>query len=451
VPPLVSEYLNLVKNSSLAVAIGYPDIVWAANTIMNQTGQAIEGVLILTGVYLSLSLLTSFVLNTMNARSRRVAAAGVAQRQPPRLAGQGTWLHRFMVSGFGSPTRAATSAVLILVTVWAAWGFTRWGIIDAVWSGTGQDCRAEGAGACWAFVHEKWRFFLFGLYPYEEHWRPALASVIVAVMAAISMVPRFFRPWLPAVWVVGFTAALWLMAGGYGLTPVSTTSWGGIPVTLLLAASALIIGLPLGIVLGVARNSDAPTAKMLATIWIEVIRGVPLISILFLANTLLPLFLPGGADIDKLLRAQIALTIFASAYLAECVRAGLRAVPSTQTEAAQSLGFGPATTLRLVVLPQALQTALPGMVNTAIAIFKDTSLITIIGLFDLLGAVRAAGRDPGWLGFEIEGYLFAAVIYFAFCFVMSRYGLWLEKRQPKRKSADAAVPAVPVTALPSSA
>ena len=275
--------------------------------------------------------------------------------------------------------------------------------------------------------------------------------MIVAGIAAISMVPRFFRPWLPLVWIGGFGLALWLMAGGWGLTPVSTTSWGGIPVTLLLAASALIIGLPLGIVMAVARNSDAPTAKMAATIWIEVIRGVPLISILFLANTLLPLFVPGGGGIDKLLRAQIALTIFASAYLAEAVRAGLRAVPATQTEAAMSLGFGPGTTLRLVVLPQALQTALPGIVNTAIAIFKDTSLITIIGLFDLLGAVRAAGRDPVWLAFDIEGYLFAAVVYFTFCSIMSRYGLWLERRQPKPKPADAATPVVTVTALPSSA
>ena len=455
VPPLVSEYLNLVKNSSLAVAIGYPDIVWAANTIMNQTGQAIEGVLILTGVYLTLSILTSFVLNTMNARERRVSAAGIAQQQPPRLAGHGNWLQRFMTSGFGSPGRAVTSVLLIAISTWAIWGFVDWGIASAVWYGSGQDCRAEGAGACWAFVGEKWRFFLFGLFPYEEHWRPALASVIVAAVAAISMVPRFFRPWLPLAWVVGFGLALWLMAGGYGLSAVSTTSWGGIPVTLLLATSALIIGLPLGIVLGVARNSDSPTARMLATIWIEVIRGVPLISILFLANTLLPLFLPGGGSVDKLLRAQIALTIFASAYLAEAVRAGLRAVPSTQTEAAQSLGFGPATTLRLVVLPQALQTALPAIINTAIAISKDTSLITIIGLFDLLGAVRAAGRDPGWLGFEIEGYIFAAVVYFAFCFVMSRYGLWLEKRRPsekpaKAKAAAAGTPAA-VTPLPSSA
>jgi len=451
VPPLVSEYLSLVKNSSLAVAIGYPDIVWAANTVMNQTGQAIEGVLILTGVYLTLSLLTSFVLNTMNARGRRVSAAGVAQRAGGAIPGHGTWLNRFLAAGFGSPVRAVTSALLIAISVWAIWGMVNWAIIHAVWSGTGQDCRAPGAGACWAFVAEKWRFFLFGLYPFEEHWRPALASVILIVMAAISMAPRFFRPWLPLVWIGSFTTALWLMAGGYGLAPVSTTAWGGIPVTLLLATSALIIGLPLGIVMAVARNSDAPTAKMLATLWIEVIRGVPLISVLFLANTLLPLFVPGGGGIDKLLRAQIALTIFASAYLAEAVRAGLRAVPSTQTEAAQSLGMPPGMTLRLVVLPQALQTSLPGIINTAIAIFKDTSLITIIGLFDLLGAVRAAGRDPVWLAFDIEGYLFAAVIYFVFCFVMSRYGLWLEQRRPEQKAAKVVAPppsAVPVASVP---
>ncbi len=454
VPPLVSEYLNLVKNSSLAVAIGYPDIVWAANTIMNQTGQAIEGVLILTGVYLTLSLLTSFVINTLNARARKVAAAGVAQRSASAVKGTGSLPRRLFVQAFGSPSRAVTSVVLIAVMSWAAWHLTDWGVARAVWAGTGADCRAPGAGACWAFVAEKWRFFLFGLYPYEEHWRAALASVVVAAIAGVSMLPLFWRPWLPLLWLGGFGTALWLMGGGYGLSPISTTSWGGIPVTLLLAASALIIGLPLGVVLGVARNSDAPTAKMLATMWIEVIRGVPLISILFLANTLLPLFLPGGANVDKLLRAQIALTIFASAYLAEAVRAGLRAVPTTQTEAAQSLGFGPATTLRLIVLPQALQTALPAIVNTSIAMFKDTSLITIIGLFDLLGAVRAAGRDPGWLGFDIEGYVFAAVVYFVFCFIMSRYGLWLEKRQPKQtptKTKAAAAPTEPLTALPTSA
>ena len=229
VPPLVSEYLSLVKNSSLAVAIGYPDIVWAANTVMNQTGQAIEGVLILTGVYLTLSLLTSFVLNTMNARGRRVSAAGVAQRAGGAIPGHGTWLNRFLAAGFGSPVRAVTSALLIAISVWAIWGMVNWAIIHAVWSGTGQDCRAPGAGACWAFVAEKWRFFLFGLYPFEEHWRPALASVILIVMAAISMAPRFFRPWLPLVWIGSFTTALWLMAGGYGLAPVSTTAWAAFP------------------------------------------------------------------------------------------------------------------------------------------------------------------------------------------------------------------------------
>lgn len=426
IPPLVSEYLNLVKNSSLAVAIGYPDIVWAANTIINQTGQAIEGVLILTGVYLTLSLLTSFVLNRLNARAGLASAAGVSQRaQAPEAGG-------LLRALFASPSRAATSLLLIALIAWLGWGLLQWGAVNAVWSGTGQDCRAALGGACWAFVREKLRFFLFGLYPAEEHWRAALATVVVMTLGGLSMLPRFFRPWLPALWIAGFALALWLMGGGFGLAPVPTTAWGGIPVTLLLATSALIIGFPLGIMLGVARNSNAPTARMIATGWIEMIRGVPLISILFLANTLLPLFLPGGANVDKLLRAQIALTIFASAYLAEAVRAGLRAVPPTQTEAAESLGLSRFGALRLVVLPQALQTALPSIVNTAIAIFKDTSLITIIGLFDLLGTVRAAGRDPAWLGFEIEGYVFAAAVYFAFCFVMSRYGLWLETRKPDR-------------------
>ena len=432
IPPLVSEYLNLVKNSSLAVAIGYPDIVWAANTIINQTGQAVEGVLILTGVYLALSLLTSFLLNRMNARAGLVSAAGISQQKPPPQEGG------LFQALFGSPGRAATSLLLIGLIAWAVWGLAQWGIFNAIWSGTGRDCRAAQDGACWAFVREKLRFFLFGLYPRDEHWRAALATLVIIVLGGVSMAPRFHTPWLPAFWALGFILALWLLGGGYGLAPVPTTAWGGLPVTLLLATSALIIGLPLGILLGVARNSNAPTARMLATGWIEMIRGVPLISILFLANTLLPLFLPGGGGVDKLLRAQIALTIFASAYLAEALRAGLRAVPPTQIEAAQSLGLGRLATLRLVVLPQALQTALPGIVNTAIAIFKDTSLITIIGLFDLLGTVRAAGRDPAWLGFEIEGYVFAAAVYFGFCFIMSRYGLWLETRAPNRPVSSSA-------------
>jgi len=246
------------------------------------------------------------------------------------------------------------------------------------------------------------------------------------------MVPRFWNRWLPLGWIATALLYISLMGGGFGLDAISTNRWGGLPVTLMLAASALAIALPLSVALAVARNSRSVSTQMIATCWIEAIRGVPLISILFLANTLLPLFLPAGANLDQLFRAQAALTIFASAYLAEAVRAGLQAVPSAQWEASQSLALGPLQTLWLIILPQALRTALPGMVNTAIGIFKDTSLVAIIGLVDLLGAVRTAGRDPQWLGFEIEGYLFAAAIYFLFCFAMSRYGLWLERRGPKQ-------------------
>ncbi|MBC8050913.1 MAG: ABC transporter permease subunit [Chitinophagales bacterium] len=435
VPPLVSEYLNLVKNSSLAVAIGYPDIVWAASTIMNQTGQAIEGVLILTGVYLTLSVVTSLGLNAMTARRDLASAAGVRQTRVSLVGDHRAWPAglRPIAPLFASPSRAVTSALVLAATAYALWGLSGWSIANAVWIGEGTDCRAASDGACWAFVAAKFRFFLFGLYPQDMHWRPAVTTTLLLTVLALSMSPRFWGPYLALVWGSAFATSLWLMGGGLGLANVSTASWGGLPVTLLLGASALMLALPLGVVLAVARNSAFPTARMLATIWIEVIRGVPLISILFLANTLLPLFLPGGGGIDKLLRAQIALTFFASAYLAEAVRAGLRATPLAQSEAALSLGLTGFTALRLVILPQALQTALPGIVNTAIAIFKDTSLITIIGLFDLLGAVRAAGRDPAWLGFEIEGYLFAGVIFFALCFAMSRFGLWLERRKPGRR------------------
>jgi general L-amino acid transport system permease protein len=433
VPPLVSEYLSLVKNSSLAVAIGFPDIVWAANAIINQTGQAIEGVLILAGVYLTLSVLTSLILNTLNERSRmRTSAAGVKQTRAPALVGRGeeSFFRRAGSLLFRTPAQAIVSTIVIAAILWFGVVLTRWGILDAVWSGSSQSCRVPGAGACWVFVSEKLNFFLFGVYPQDQLWRPLAATTVVIAVAALSMLPRFWGRPLPAIWLGGAVCSVWLMGGGLGLAPVPTTSWNGLPVTLMLAASALAIALPLGIVFAVGRNSNSPSAQMISAGWIEIIRGLPLISILFLANTLLPLFLPGGAEIDRLLRAQVALTIFASAYLAEAIRAGLRAVPFTQIEASQSLGLPPLQTLRLVILPQALRTALPGIVNTAIGIFKDTSLVAIIGLFDLLGTVRAAGRDPAWLGFEIEGYLFAASIYFIFCFAMSRYGLWLEKRGP---------------------
>jgi general L-amino acid transport system permease protein len=434
VPPLASEYLSLVKNSSLAVAIGYPDIVWAANAIINQTGQAIEGVLILAGVYLTLSLLTSFTLNSINDRSgTRAFAAGVREaRTRISAAVPGGLLQRAAANLFGSPVQAITSTILALAAGWALAVFVRWGVINAVWSGGGKDCRTADAGACWAFVREKLNLFLFGLYPQDELWRPAIVTVLVIFIAALSMVPRFWGRSLPLIWIGGVFCSVWLMGGGFGLEPIPATSWGGLPVTLMLAASALAVALPLSIVLAIGRNSHSLSAQMISTGWIEIIRGVPLISILFLANTLLPLFLSGGANLDRLLRAQVALTIFASAYLAEAVRAGLRAVPSTQLEASQSLALSSFQTLRLVVLPQALRTALPGIVNTAIGIFKDTSLVAIIGLLDLLGAVRTAGRDPAWLGFEIEGYLFAAALYFVFCFIMSRYGIWLESRGPKR-------------------
>ncbi len=432
VPPLVSQYLNLVKNSSLAVAIGYPDVVWATNAVINQTGQAIEGVLILAGIYLTISLLTSFIINWLNERGgMQTSAAGVAQTKKSQSGpGSGPFIPRMIAQLFSSPTQSVISVVSILVSGWIAVKLFRWGVMDAVWVGKSADCRAV-SGACWAYVWDKLNFFLFGLYPQDELWRPELATITVIAVAAMTMMPRFWGRFLPLIWAGGAAIYLLLMGGGFGLSTVQTTSWGGLPVTLLLAFSSIVIALPISILLAVGRNSKSPAANMIATGWIEIIRGVPLISILFLANTLLPLFLAGGSSVDKLLRAQIALTIFASAYLAEAVRAGLRAVPCAQIEAAQSIGLSQLQMLRLIILPQALRTALPGIVNTAIGNFKDTTLVSIVGLFDVLGTVRAAGRDPTWLGFEIEGYLFAALIYFTFCFIMSRYGAWLERRGPK--------------------
>jgi len=228
-----------------------------------------------------------------------------------------------------------------------------------------------------------------------------------------------------------------LLAGGLGLQLVPTSLWGGILVTLLVATVGIVFSLPFGILLALGRRSALPAVKALCVGYIELIRGVPLISLLFMASVMLPLFLPGGFSIDKLVRAQVALILFAAAYLAEVVRGGLQAIPKTQYEMADALGLSYAQKTIYVVLPQALRIAVPPLVSTFIGFFKDTSLVTIIGLFDLLQAVKVSLAEPAWVGFGAEGYLFAALVYFAFCFAMSRYAATLEQR-----------PSGPASALP---
>jgi general L-amino acid transport system permease protein len=308
--------------------------------------------------------------------------------------------------------------------------FIDWAFINAVWqAGDPAACRAvRGEGACWGFVAEKHRFILFGVYPYDAHWRPALATVLMVGLWVVSAMRRFWTWWLPVIWLAGLTAIGVLMWGGvFGLQFVENERWGGLILTLILFTVGIAFAFPLAVLLALARRSNMPAIQALAVGFIELIRGVPLISLLFMASVMLPLFLPANVTIDKLLRAQIALILFAAAYLAEVIRGGLQAIPRGQYEAADALGLTYWKSTLLIVLPQALRISIPPLVNSFIGFFKDTSLVLIIGLFDLLSTIKISLAEPAWIGYGVEAYLFASLVYFMFCFPMSRYSQNLER------------------------
>jgi general L-amino acid transport system permease protein len=276
-------------------------------------------------------------------------------------------------------------------------------------------------------IAEKHRFILFGTYPFEEHWRPALCVAIFIGLYVASASRQLSYAQFAAAWTVSLLAIGVLMWGGtLGLPFVPQERWGGLVVTLILATFGLALAFPLAILVALGRRSRLPAIRILCVLYVELIRGVPLISLLFMSSVILPLFLPEGLNIDKLLRAQIAFILFAAAYLAEVIRGGLQAVPKGQYEAADALGLTYWRKMGLIILPQALRTVIPPLVNTFIGFFKDTSLVLIIGIFDLLSAGKTAILEPAWQGFGIEVYVFCGLIYFAFCFAMSRYSQRLE-------------------------
>jgi general L-amino acid transport system permease protein len=333
---------------------------------------------------------------------------------------------------FSSTASTITTLILFVVLAKAIVNLVAWGILNAVWTVPGSDtnaCRAaRGIGACWAVIPEKYRFILFGTYPYDQQWRPALAVLVFIALFIVSSRRSFWRKELVLIWAGALSLIGLLMWGGVpGLPFVSQERWGGLPVTLVLATFGLAFGFPLGILVALGRRSKLPAIRSLCVLYVELIRGVPLISLLFMASVMFPLFLPEGFNIDKLLRAQIAIILFAGAYLAEVIRGGLQAVPRGQSEAADAIGLSYWQKNRLIVLPQAIRHVIPPLVNTFIAFFKDTSLVLIIGLFDLLTTAKTAIIDPAWQPFSVEIYLFVALIYFMFCFSMSRYSRQLEQ------------------------
>ncbi|RLB27771.1 MAG: amino acid ABC transporter permease [Deltaproteobacteria bacterium] len=323
------------------------------------------------------------------------------------------------------------NSILTIVTLFFLWKTVpflfRWAFIDSVWHTPGQGCR-EAAGACWSIISTNFRFIIFGFFPYEQQWRPLLAMMILFGLLFYSRDRNHWKKPLGYAWLVGlFTMGLLMKGGLFGLTPVESTQWGGLPLTLLLSVFGLTAAYPLGVLLALGRQSKMPALKLLCILYIELIRGVPLISLLFMSSIIFPLFLPEGITINKILRAQVAIILFTAAYIAEVVRGGLQGMSRGQYEAAESMGLNYYLTMRLVILPQALKIVIPPTVSILISAFKDTSLVVIIALFDLLKTTQSVLSNPEWMGFSREAYIFIAILYFLGCFSMSNYSRKLEK------------------------
>ncbi|HWJ74132.1 MAG TPA: amino acid ABC transporter permease [Kaistia sp.] len=336
-------------------------------------------------------------------------------------------LQRWMKGLFGTPLNIAITLAFLLFCAAVLWPFLRWATIDAVWTGTAKDCAAR-SGACWAFLGEKARFITFGMYPSDLDWQAASATGLIVLLLVATAIPRFWTRHLPLLWLGTIALAVAILSGLPSGRFVGTEKWGGFPLTVLLSTVGFAGAFPLGIALALGRRSKLRLVKLLSVGFIETLRGVPLIAVLYVATLLFPLMLPAGASIDKLARAQIAIILFVSAYMAEIVRAGLQSLPPGQAEAARSLGLSWWATTRLVLLPQALRAVIPAFVNLAIGLFLDTTLVIVIGLFDFLNTARVAATDPNWIGFYNEAYAFAAAVYFTLAFAASRYSLWLERR-----------------------
>jgi general L-amino acid transport system permease protein len=323
------------------------------------------------------------------------------------------------------------NSLLTVITIYCLWvilpPLIRWAFIDSRWISTGAECNQAG-GACWSIITANIRFITFGFFPYEQQWRPFVAMALLVALLFYSRNRNHWKKHLVYAWILGLILMGLLMKGGiFGLTPVESSQWGGLPLTLLLSVFGLTAAYPLGVVLALGRRSKMPAVKTLCIIYIEFIRGVPLISLLFMSSVVFPLFLPEGVNINNLIRAQVAIILFTAAYIAEVVRGGLQAIPRGQYEAAESLGLNYYLTMRLIVLPQALKIVIPPSVQQLISAFKDTSLVVIIALFDFLKTSMTVLNDPQWMGFSTEAYLFAALIYFLCCFFMSNYSRRLER------------------------
>ena len=339
-------------------------------------------------------------------------------------------MHWLRTNLFSSPA----NVIVTLIVMWVLYKFlppmVDWFFLDSVLTGSNRkECAAQGDGACWAFISERFKLFVYGYYPEHLRWRIDLTVVLLAVAIAAVLWDRFPARKYGFYYALAFPfIAAWLLIGGAGLEPVPTSDFGGVMLTLVVGVTGIAFSLPLGILLALGRQSELPVIRIFCVTFIEFIRGVPLITLLFIASTMLSYFLPPGTTFDLLMRVLIMVVLFSAAYLAEVIRGGLQALPQGQQEAAEALGLNYWQSVRFIILPQALKISIPGIVNTFIGLYKDTTLVSIIQLMDPIGIGKQSLASSEWFGLSTEVYLFVAIFFFISCFGMSRYSLYLENK-----------------------
>ncbi len=345
--------------------------------------------------------------------------------QPPALeVGVLGWLRSNL---FNTWYNSLLTLLVLLLVIQLVPPVLNWAFIDSVWNTTSEECR-DIEGACWSIIPQNINFIFFGFFPDGQHWRPGLAMVLLIGLVLYSKDRNHWKKSLAVYWTINLIVMGTLMYGGvFGMPVVETAQWSGLPLTFMLAGFGMVAAYPIGVFLALGRQSKMPAIKTLCVVYIEMIRGVPLISLLFMSSVMFPLFLPEGVTIDKVLRAQVAIILFTAAYIAEVVRGGLQAMPRGQFEAADSLGLTYGQTMRLIILPQALKIVIPPSVGILLSAFKDTSLVVIIALYDVLKTTKVTLSNPKWTGYSTEAYIFLALLYFICCYAMSSYSRKLEK------------------------
>ena len=349
---------------------------------------------------------------------------------PPPAATTGAmgWLRENLFSGW---VNSILTIVAILLLVWLIPSIVQWALIDAVWDATSlKGCREVNPnGACWAVIVERFDQFIYGFYPDHLRWRPNLAFVLLLLAVAFALFDNMpYRQYGLIYAAVYPVIAYFLIWGGLGLEEIESRQLGGFMLATIIGVAGIVLSLPIGILLALGRRSGLIFIQSICVVFIEFIRGVPLITLLFVANSVLSYFFPPGSNLDLILRVIIMVTLFSSAYMAEVVRGGLAALPQGQYEAADSLGLNYWKSMRLIILPQALKISIPNIVSSFIGLFKDTTLVVVIGLLDPIGLIQSTASDSAWTGIIWEFYVFVGLFFFIVCFGMSRYSMYLERK-----------------------